>query len=303
MSAIRITNDALFDNFRQLRIEVEPELATAWMFMQPHPRPCFTPELLDEIQQYQRMLVHYRGHLPQGNELVRIDYQVLASSDPAIFNLGGDLERFLRCIENRDAEWLRRYGYACVEAGYRSLTGYDQSITTISLMRGEALGGGLESALFSHVMIAERDAKMGLPEVLFNLFPGMGAFQLIARRTSAAQAQRMIQSGRIYGAEELYDLGIVDVLAEPGDGIAALHAYVKSHRRRQNANLAIERVRRLAAPVSYDELTKVVDIWVDAAMQLDERDRRTIQRLIRSQNRLPGAPAVQAAEPPLREVG
>jgi len=47
-------------------------------------------------------------------------------------------------------------------------------LTTISLAQGDALGGGFEAALSCSVIIAERRARFGFPEVMFNLFPGMG---------------------------------------------------------------------------------------------------------------------------------
>lgn len=298
MSAVPFNNEASFRSFEHLRISVDPDLALAWMQMDPRPRPCFTPQLLDEIRQYQQTLIRHGGRLPYDSDLVPVDYQVLASRDPAVFNLGGDLERFVACIESGNAEWLRQYGYACIEAAFPNINGYDLSITTISLVRGEAMGGGFEAALSSQVLIAERDAQMGLPEVLFNLFPGMGAYQLLGQRIGPAGAERMILSGRVYSAEELYGMGVVDVLAEPGEGVAALHAYVRAHRRRRNAHLAVNRVRRQCSPVSREELLRVCDIWVDAALSLGERDLRTMQRLLRSQNRL-AAPVREVLPHPL----
>lgn len=302
MSTIRFTNEVSFQNFRELRIDVDAGAATAWMFMKPRPRPCFTPGLLEEIRQYQLALTRYRARLPANGDLVPIEYQVLAAEDPAIFNLGGDLESFVRCIESGNAEWLRQYGRACLEAGHQNLIGYDLSITTISLVRGECMGGGFEAALSSQVLIAERDAQLGLPEVLFNLFPGMGAYQLLARRVGPRQAERMMLSGRIYSAEELYEDGVVDVLAEPGEGIEAVQSYVRAHRRRRNAHLAMERVRRAVNPVRYEELVAVCDIWVEAALSLSERDLRTMQRLVRGQNRLTARAVIEdaVAEPPVR---
>jgi DSF synthase len=55
---------------------------------------------------------------------------------------------------------------------YRRITNFrSPTMTTISLVQGDALGGGFEAALTSDVIIAEESAQMGLPEILFNLFP------------------------------------------------------------------------------------------------------------------------------------
>ena len=62
------------------------------------------------------------------------------------------------------------------------MTNFGLPIVTISLVRGNALGGGFEIALSGDVIIAERSAMMGFPEILFNCFPGMGAFQTLSSR-------------------------------------------------------------------------------------------------------------------------
>src|SRR3546814_11845575 len=54
--------------------------------------------------------------------------------------------------------------------------------TTLFRSQGEALGGGFEALLCFDVVIAERSARFGHPEMLFGLFPGMGAYSILARK-------------------------------------------------------------------------------------------------------------------------
>src|SRR3972149_4441233 len=75
-----------------------------------------------------------------------------------------------------------RSGASSIRAARPASTFACPTLTTISLVQGDALGGGFETALSSDVIIAEQSAAMGLPEVLFNLFPGMGAYSLLTRR-------------------------------------------------------------------------------------------------------------------------
>ena len=103
---------------------------------------------------------------------------------------------------------------------------------TIGLAQGDALGGGLESLLSFNVIIAERQARFGFPESHFGLFPGMGAYNLISRRVGSAIAEEMILSGRIYTAEEMKEMGLVRILAEPGQGLVAAQDYIRDHSRR-----------------------------------------------------------------------
>ena len=98
---------------------------------------------------------------------------MLASDVPGVFNLGGDLDLFRQHIMAGDRGGLLRYAKACIEVLYGNIINLGRDLTTVSLVQGDALGGGFEAALSSNVLIAERNAKLGLPEVLFNLFPGM----------------------------------------------------------------------------------------------------------------------------------
>ena len=89
---------------------------------------------------------------------------------------------------------------------YSIYTNMDVPITTISLIRGNALGAGFEGALSCDYVVVEESVQMGFPEVLFNMFPGMGAYSFLARRIDPVRVERMILSGRIFSANELWRL-------------------------------------------------------------------------------------------------
>jgi DSF synthase len=80
-------------------------------------------------------------------------------------------------------------------------------------------------------------------------------------------------------------MGVVDVLAEDGEGEAAVRDYIERHGRKHNAHHAIYRTRRRVNPLTREELFDVVDIWVEAALGLTERDLRTMARLAAAQDR------------------
>lgn len=272
------------DAFEQLEIEWEPDEGTLWCYMAPKPRQCFTPRLLDEIKRVPSFLKHI-GIDAQAS-IQQPVFIVFASRVPGTFNLGGDLNLFRTLINGRNRKGLELYARSCIEAVYKVSTGYGLPVTTISLVQGTALGGGMEGAMAANMMVAERGVQMGLPEVLFNLFPGMGAYSFLSRRLGAAETERVILSGRTWSTEELHELGIVDLLAEPGQGQRAVREYIAERRRRSpNTMMALQRVRQAVQPVSFQELEDVAMIWVDAAMQLSERDLKIMDRLIRSQNR------------------
>ena len=124
------------------------------------------------------------------------------------------------------------------------------------------------------MVIAERGSKIGLPEVLFNLFPGMGAFSLLSRKIGYAAAEKMIMSGELYTAEQLFDMGVVDILAEEGEGEVAVYRYIKSLKRSMNSYRSMQKVKGICNQVSYEELVDIGTVWADAALKLTEKDLR-----------------------------
>ena len=271
--------------FDQLKTRFEPEYGVYWATMAPRPRPCFNPQLLLELRSFIDNIVDTGGRIRHDGAEHTINYAVLASQAQGAFNLGGDLALFRSAILNRDREQLNRYAKMCVDDLYPWNRNFDLPITTISLVQGNALGGGFEAALASTVVIAEESARMGFPEVLFNLFPGMGAYSFLQRKVGRRITEELITSGNTYTAKQLYDMGVVDVVTPDGTGEAAVYGYVRKHFKAGNGRRAFERVRRDFEAVTRDELEHVTAIWVDAAMKLTERDLKMMDRLVRAQGK------------------
>lgn len=265
-----------------LDVRYEEDRRLLWQFMAPRERPSFTPGLIDGMTTLLDLVVDACDTAPQPPPVA---YLVLASRTPGIFNLGGDLGVFLEAIAAGDRERLRAYAHRCVRGQYRFATNLELPLCTIALVQGDALGGGFEAALAQQVLIAERQAKFGLPEVLFNLFPGMGAYNFLSRRISPAQAERMIISGRVYSAEEMYELGVVDVLAENGRGIQAVYDFVGDYERTRRTRQAAFHARTIVHPIHLDQLLKIADLWVDAALALEPADLRKMKHLAMAQTR------------------
>jgi DSF synthase len=279
------TPSLLTAKYSQFTVGFQPDIGALRVAMRGSPVPCFSEALLGEARDIQRAIAAGGGCIESDGASRRIDVVVLESAIPGVFNLGGDIALFRRLIDARDREGLARYGRLCVDVCHQNIVHYGVPCQTISLVAGKALGGGMESALSGNVVIAERGAEFGLPEVLFNLFPGMGAYNLISRRIGPRLAEEIITSGRTYSGEEMHRLGLVDVLAENGRGEDALLDYIRGAKRKQKTLNALARVREAMAPVTHEDLIKVVDFWVDAAMELDERDLKMMERLVKAQSR------------------
>jgi DSF synthase len=265
-------------------VSFDPELRILWSSFRHTHSPSFTPELLHDIAAVQRAVC--RMFAEQADpEAVPIRYIVWASRLPTIWNLGGDLRLFAQLIRERNRDRLLAYALEVVREGHLNSVNLHLPVITVSLVQGDALGGGFEAALSSNLIIAERSAKFGLPEVLFNLFPGMGAYSFLARRIDPAAAERMIFSGKIYSAAELHEMGVVDVLAEDGAGERTLYDYVRRTERAHHTHCAIYRVRQRVQPITFEEMADIARIWVDTALKLGEPDLRKMERLVVAQNR------------------
>lgn len=291
MSTIRYSSEVIFKKFEQLEVQIDPEQKSVWLYLNSQPRSCFSVTLLEELKKFQSILKHNDGKLSYEGQLVDIEFSIFTSRHP-VFSFGGDLELFIKCIEDNNREALIDYAKLCIDGLYANYIGRDVGLTTISLIHGNALGGGFECALSGHVLIAERSAEMGFPEVLFNLFPGMGAFNLLTKRVSPAMAEKMMTCGRLYSVDELYSMGIVDQVVEDGEGKAAVDSFIRTNKKRRSTMSALKKVHQLVYPVDYDQLIEIADIWVDSAFDISEKDLRTMSRLVKGQRKFAETEAV-----------
>ncbi|MCS0502692.1 crotonase/enoyl-CoA hydratase family protein [Ancylobacter mangrovi] len=292
---------AICDNgYDNIRLSIDAASAICWCYMKPLGKPSYTHELMGDISRMQATITRSFAELP-GPAAAPFSWFVMASDVPGIYNLGGDLGHFAQRIRTGDLDAMRHYGHVAVKAIHRNAVAFEAPVVTMALVQGDALGGGFEHALSFDLIVAERSAKLGLPEILFNMFPGMGAYSFLKRRMGRNRAEALILSGRVHTAEELFEMGVVDVLAEDGQGRQATIDYIARHSRKQNAHQAVYRARRRVDPVTLEELIDVVDIWAEAAMNLTEADLRKMDRLCAAQNRrlaglLTPTPMLTAAE-------
>jgi len=285
--------------FAETQYEFEPGTGTLWGYMNQRGNPCFNLGLLKEIRSVGNELTANSGHIDFEGAMHKVHSYVAASRVPRVFNLGGDLALFMLLIRARDREALAHYARLCIDNIHSQVQHYQcPTLTTISLVQGDALGGGFEMALCSDVIVAEESAMLGLPEILFNLFPGMGAYSLLARRASPRIAEELILSGKVLPAARLHEMGIVDVLARDGEGESAVQAWIAKNARRRSGHQAVMRVRQQVNPVTREELDAVADTWVDCALRLEDRDLRMMSRVVRAQmERMDAAAAAPSSVP------
>jgi DSF synthase len=271
----------------QYQTQFEPATGTLWGYFNPKDgTPCYSLGLLNDILEHDRELMANQCRIDVNGMQFPVHNYVTASRIPGVFNVGGDLGLFVMLIKAQDRAALANYAKLCIDNIYpRTQAFFSPTLTKITLVQGDALGGGFECALASDVIVAEESAQMGMPEILFNLFPGMGACSLLARRIGLRAAEELVLSGKVLSGAEMHKMGIVDVLATDGQGETAVRNWIEKNARRRNGMQAVFRARQFIHPVTREELDGIVGLWVDAALRLGERDLKMMQRLVRAQAR------------------
>lgn len=269
-------------NLNETQVEYDPLQKALWCRMRLQRSPSFTPQLLHDLHAVHHLVNEVNASEPDP-QAQPVRFYVGGSVYPGIFNLGGDLPLFLGAIRRRDRTFLRQYAYSCVEAMYNNASGFTAPVISLVCLEGDALGGGLECALSFDVIIAERDVKLGLPEIMFGSFPGMGAFNFLTRRIGPKKAEQMMLSGKIYRAEECYEMGLVDILVNKGGAIEAAKTFMKENQRKHAARCAITKINKRMNPLSLQDLRDITDIWVDHTLSLDAIDLRRMEYLANAQ--------------------
>ncbi len=122
----------------------------------------------------------------------------------------------------------------------------------IAAVEGYALGGGLELALCTDIIVAGEGAKLGLPEVKIGILPGGGGTQKLARLIGRQRAMLLLLTGRIFGAAEALNMGVVGEVAPTGQALAR----------------ALEVAREIAdmPPISVQQIKEIVNAGLNAPL-------------------------------------
>jgi len=122
----------------------------------------------------------------------------------------------------------------------------------IAAVEGYALGGGLELALCADIVVAGETAKLGLPEIKVGILPGGGGTQKLARLIGSKRAMLLLLTGRMFGATEALDMGVISDVAPAGGALAR----------------ALEIAREIAAmpPISVLQIKEIVTAGLNAPL-------------------------------------
>ncbi len=243
-----------------------------WLTMASQERACFSPEMLIDLDLNLRS---YQQSHPNAKAIV------LASADPHIFSYGSDLNYIRSLIIKYDRDTLFNYIKLNLDVIFKFASQFQQ--LRIAQVTGAAFNGGFEAALASDVIIAERQATFGFPDLEHKLFPCLGTSFYLTRRIGANAANKILSSSTIYSADELAELGIIDVVVDAGCSTDAVINYINHHQKQNTLNTSLKQIAERINQTPYSALLKNCNDWVDQIMTLSGYELRQIERIVKHQ--------------------
>jgi len=155
-----------------------------------------------------------REELVQALTLGRDDsdvYLIVITGKGENFCAGGDITDFPK----NSVEFMERIGLQVL--GKKRPVDMIREIPkpVIAMVKGLALGAGMELALACDIIVASEDAKFGQPEIKVGLIPGGGGTQILPRLIGEKKAKEMIFTGKVITAKSAFDMGLVNMVTPP----------------------------------------------------------------------------------------
>ncbi len=161
------------------------------------------------------------------------------------------------------------------------------AVPVVAAIDGVAFGGGLELALACDFRVASRSAQLGLTETSLAIIPGAGGTQRLVRAIGGARAKELIVFGRRLDASAAHAIGLVNAIAEEGEGaLAAAERFVAP---------LLE-----AAPIAIAAALDAVDAADDRSLEDGlSFERACYERTLASKDRLEALAAFAAKRKPV----
>jgi methylglutaconyl-CoA hydratase len=237
-----------------IEVAVDPRGVAYLTLNRPDKHNAMNAEMIAELTEAARRL----GRDPA----VRV---VVLTGEGRSFSAGGDLG-WMRAQMEADAAARAREARSLAEM-LGALDAMPKPL--VGRVQGQAFGGGVGLISVCDVALGVEDAKFGLTEVRLGLIPATIGPYVVARM-GAARARRVFFSGRVFGAAEAVDLGLL-ARAVPQDGLdAAVEAEVAPYLAAAPGAVAAGKklVADLSRPVDEAQIAMTIEAlvgrWEDA---------------------------------------
>ncbi len=244
--------------------------------------------LLMELKQTSKPITTYEliSEFIQFMELGRkSNYEALCitnNNEHNIYNVGGDLELFLKNIKDKNFEDIYAYMLKILSGVKIASEAYLDEKISATIINGECIAGGMTFALSFDIIIAEEGYKIGFPSAKYGIFTGLGTMELLTRKVGASNAAKILTSGKMFTVEEMYDFGMVDFIAKPNEGRSILEEYL-------NKKTLLENINDIKAKHSKHEefniniLTNSADECILKMKNLTDKEIQMIEIMLRKQ--------------------
>lgn len=111
----------------------------------------------------------------------------------------------------------------------------------IGAVNGDCIGGGLELLLPTDIRVTSPNARFGLPEVKWSIYPFGGATIKLIQQIGYVQAMDLLLTGRLISAEEARQIGLVNDIKKTGSVLD--WALEKAHMIVANSPSAVQAVK------------------------------------------------------------
>jgi enoyl-CoA hydratase/carnithine racemase len=185
---------------------------------------------------------------------------IISSARPGGFSVGGDLKELysnaLHLSPKKRVAGLRTF----VQRIHRVANAIDAApFITLAAVHGLCMGGGLELALLCDLIVADKMARFGFPELRLGFIPGFGGIPRLRRDVGNSFIRDLLFTGRTVKAEAAQQAGLVTHLA--GEGYALQVARSMAQQITKFDPEARVAAKKFIKPIPYQELREEVELF------------------------------------------
>ena len=244
----------------------------------PKARNAFNPEMLVGL--------YDAFHEVEHNEDIRV--AVITGSGDKAFSAGADLGQLIPLMTGSrqpENEWDERYvNEVSKKGGY--LIKKDTVKPVVAAINGHAIAGGMEMVQGTDIRISVPDAKFGLQEVKWAIFPAGGSTVKLPRQMPYAKAMELMLTGDLITAEEALSLGFLNYIVDASELM----------------DKAMERAGKLAAngPIAVQAIRRSVrEVWGHPETEALKMEREFSRPVFESEDAIEGPKAFMEKRDPV----
>ena len=186
-------------------------------------------------------------HEIESNNDIRV--AIITGTGDKAFCAGADLGRLIPLMNGArqpEDEWDNRWVNEVSKQG-TYLMGRDTVKPVIAAINGHAIAGGMELVQGTDIRISVPEAKLGVQEVKWALFPAGASTVRLPRQLPYAKAMELLLTGDLITAEEALNYGFLNYIVEPAELMNK--AMQIAEKLAANGPIAVQAIRKSAREV------------------------------------------------------